>query len=306
MSTRSCIALLLLLSACATTEPALKEPVARGPRRANLQRAVALPWRDEGRCVVQEASHPWPVVVERCFHALDTRRVRFRDTERRCAVASTDAASLETMVGICLLTQPELAVGAVVIIGVVVVAVAIKEELDAYELKGVRPEEVRPVPVTKPLPLELLPKRRPKPEQSPSGEDWPPPAPPKPRERERRPECTAIPVPHLGGDELHNTCADWVPQNAFPGKDVLVNGKNFDALQPATRTLWEIKTDDFAKHSRRSRNFFIDIKLPEIQRERRLAEDCGYNFAVGVRSEAHKAALLEQDRTLKVVVMEWC
>jgi hypothetical protein len=35
------------------------------------------------------------------------------------------------MVGICLLTQPELVVGAVVIIGVAGVAVAIKEELDA-------------------------------------------------------------------------------------------------------------------------------------------------------------------------------
>jgi hypothetical protein len=33
-------------------------------------------------------------------------------------VALADAATLETMVGICLLTQPELVVGAVVIIGV--------------------------------------------------------------------------------------------------------------------------------------------------------------------------------------------
>jgi hypothetical protein len=246
------------------------------------------------------------VVVERCFHALDTGRIRFRDTGRRCAVASTDAASLETMVGICLLAQPELVVGAVVIIGVVVVAVAIKEELDAHELKGVSPEEVRPVPETKPVPLESLPKRRPKPEPSPSGEDWPPPVPPEPSGRERRPECKPIPVPHRGGNNLHNMCADRVPRNGFPGRDVLVNGKNFDALQPATRTLWEVKTDDFDEHSPHSQRFFAKMKLPEIQSEKRLAEACGYEFVVGVRSEAHKAVLNEQDPDLTVVVMDWC
>jgi len=113
-------------------------------------------------------------------------------------------------------------------------------------------------------------------------------------------------VPHLGGDGLHNKCADRVPQNRFPGWDVLVNGKNFDALQLVTRTLWEIKTDDFDKHNRRSQLFLIEVKLPEIRRERRLAEECGYRFVVGVRSEAHKAALEEQEPTLHVVVMDWC
>ena len=41
------------------------------------------------------------------------------------------------------------------------------------------------------------------------------------------------------------------------------HGKNFDALQLATRTLWDVKTDDFDKHSRRSQQFFIEVKLPE-------------------------------------------
>ena len=36
-----------------------------------------------------------------------------------------------------------------------------------------------------------------------------------------------------------------VPNNSFPGGEVFVNGKNFDALQLATRTLWEVKTDNF-------------------------------------------------------------
>nr|WP_177241503.1 DUF6310 domain-containing protein [Stigmatella aurantiaca] len=110
----------------------------------------------------------------------------------------------------------------------------------------------------------------------------------------------------MGGDALHNRCANRVPQNGFSGWDVLVNGKNFDALQPTTRTLWEIKTDDFDKHNRRSQQFLIEVKLPEIRRERRLAEECGYRFSVGVRSETHKAALEEQKPTLDVVVMDWC
>ncbi|MFL5353102.1 DUF6310 domain-containing protein [Archangium sp.] len=220
-------------------------------------------------------------------------------------MASTDVASLETMVGICLLSQPELVVGAVVIIGVVVVAVAIKEELDAYELRGVRPEEVRPESETTPVPMDVA-KRRPKPDQSPSGEDWPPPAPPDPTGRERRPECEPIPVPHLGGNGTHNECADKIPRNSFPGWDVFVNGKNFDALQLTTRTLWDVKTDDFEKQPPRSQKFFVRMKLPELRREARLAEECGYDFVIGVRSATHKNVLFEEEPTLKVVVMDWC
>jgi hypothetical protein len=209
-------------------------------------------------------------------------------------------------VGVCLLVAPELVVGAVILTGVVVAAVAIKEALDAYELREVRPEEVRPVPETKPAPRGPSAKQRPKPEGSPSGEGWPPPVPPEPLEPERRPECEPIPGPPRGGNDLHDKCADKIPNNTFPGSDVLVNGKNFDALQLATRTLWEVKTDDFDKHSSRSQRFFIEMKLPEIRRERRLAEECGYRFVVGVRSEAHKEALLRADPSLDVVVMDWC
>jgi hypothetical protein len=110
----------------------------------------------------------------------------------------------------------------------------------------------------------------------------------------------------LGGNDPHNKCADKIPNNSFPGWDVLVNGKNFDALQLATRTPWDVKTDDFEKQPPRSQTFFVRMKLPEIQRERELAKACGYRFVVGVRSKAHKEALLKADNTLDVVAMDWC
>jgi hypothetical protein len=99
-------------------------------RISNLNKAAALPWTDNGHCVVQEASNDWPVVVERCFAALDSRRIRFQDPERRCAVATADAVTLESLVGICVLSQPEVVVGAVVILGVVVVAAEISAALE--------------------------------------------------------------------------------------------------------------------------------------------------------------------------------
>jgi hypothetical protein len=125
-------------------------------------------------------------------------------------------------------------------------------------------------------------------------------------ERDRRPECKPVPVKHRGGNNDHNKCADKIPFNSFPGWDVRVNGKDYDGLQLIVRTLWDVKTDDFEKHDSRSQDFFIQMKLPEIQREKRLAEACGYDFVVGVRSKAHKIALERADNTLKVVLMDWC
>ena len=48
MGLRACIALLLFVSACATSAPAPKEPATQSPRLANLQRAATLPWTDGG------------------------------------------------------------------------------------------------------------------------------------------------------------------------------------------------------------------------------------------------------------------
>jgi len=303
MRLRACIALLLFLSACATSAPSPRKPVAQNPRLVNLQRAAELPWRDGGRCVVREVSQPWPALVERCFQALDHDRIRFNDPTGRCAVASAGTAALG--IGICVLAAPEIAIGAVIVVGVVVVGVAIKEAMDAYELKGSSPEEVEPVPQTKPAPQEPSANRKPK--SKPSGQDWFPPVPTEPLNRERHPECTPRPVPHLGGDALHNKCADRVPQNGFPGSDVLVNGKRFDALQLLrARVLWEIKTDSFDTYTVVLRRMVIERQVTELLRERDLARACGFDFRVGVRSAAHRAALLQEESTLEIVVMEWC
>jgi hypothetical protein len=94
MRFRASIALLLFVSACATSAPSPEEPVDRDPRLANLQRAVALPWTDGGQCAVHEASQPWPILAERCYQALDQDRIEFHDATGRCAVASAGAAAM--------------------------------------------------------------------------------------------------------------------------------------------------------------------------------------------------------------------
>ncbi|WP_071897619.1 DUF6310 domain-containing protein [Cystobacter ferrugineus] len=328
MRLRACIALLLFVSSCATSAPSPKEPAARDPRLANLQRAAKLPWTDGGRCAVREASEPWPVLAERCYQALDHDRLEFHDITGRCAVASAGAAAVG--LGVCVLAAPEIVVGAVVVAGVVVVGFAIKEALEAYEKKGrpqvrpptlppptlpvpeTRPEpearpvpEVKPVPITKPAPQKPSPTKRPKPE--PKGPDFFPPLdPPETSERDRN-RCEPIPKNyHRGGNKLHNKCADRIPNNINPGGDVFVNGKDFDALQLATRTLWEVKTDNFDTYPPELREFVLVDQLPKLQHERALALACGFDFKVGVRSAAHKAALLAQDITLDIVVMNWC
>ena len=301
MRLQACTALLLSVCSCATSAPGLQAPVGWNPRSANLQRAAALPWMDGGRCVVQEASRPWPVLAERCYPALDHDRVAFHDLTGRCSVASAGAAAMG--LGLCVLAAPEIVMGAVIITGVVVVGFAIQEALDTHAEKRAGPQS-GPVFETTPIPQESSSKKGPKSE--PNGPEIPPMGPGEVVERDRRPECKPVPVKHLGGNAPHNTCADLMPNNSFPGWDVFVNGKNFDALQMATRTLWDVKTDDFDKHSPRSRRFLAQVKYPEIRRERMLAEACGYEFAMGVRSQAHKDALLELDPDLNVVVMDWC
>ncbi|WP_323379073.1 DUF6310 domain-containing protein [Pyxidicoccus xibeiensis] len=118
----------------------------------------------------------------------------------------------------------------------------------------------------------------------------------------RRSECEPIPVPHAGEDAPHNECADKFPPNRYPGMDVLVGGKRFDALQVGVRMLWEIKTHQFDTYSRFLQNQVIRDQVLDLKEERDIAEACGYGFAVGVGSAAHKAALEAQDRLLNVVV----
>jgi hypothetical protein len=138
------------------------------------------------------------------------------------------------------------------------------------------------------------------------GRDWIPPISPDPTER--RPECKPRRASHCGGNDPHNKCADQIPQNSFPGWDVLVNGKHFDALVLATRTLWEVKTDDFDTYSDFLQGQVIRDQVREMLLERDLARACGFDFRVGVRSEAHKEALEDADPELRglIEVMDWC
>src|SRR4051794_29936779 len=308
MLPRTCAALLLLLSACATMGANPGKAVTPDRRISNLQRAATLPWVDDGRCAVREASGEWAVLVERCFHALDRGRIRFRDVTGKCHVAQAGEATMVLEMGLCILAGPEIA-GAVIIIGsAAVVAYAIHEALEAYE-RSSAPERVKPE-VRAPPSSGNQPSanREPVPEPEGGGDVFPP-KPPDVSDPPDRDACIPRPaLSHLGGDELHNFCADNVPGNAFPEVDVLVNGKAFDALQPLTRTLWEIKTDDFDNHSPGLKKIVVGNQVVELRRERRLAQACGFEFRVGVRSAAHKAALERAAEDLKglIVVMDWC
>jgi len=107
-------------------------------RLANLERAARLPWKDEGRCAVQEASGDWATLVERCYDALDRSRIRFVNHKNACPLAQAGAISAENVtrvVGICLLIQPEFAVGAVLVLGTIVVVAAIATEIEAARAK---------------------------------------------------------------------------------------------------------------------------------------------------------------------------
>jgi hypothetical protein len=302
MLLRGWLALLVFLSACTTTNPGAKVQVAPSPRIANLQRAAALPWADGGQCVVREASNEWPVLAERCYQALDHDRVKFRDVTGRCAVASAGAAAVG--VGLCVLLAPEIIVGAIIVTGVVMVAIAIKKEMDANERNASREvgesrsqtqpsSEQEPVATREPSPRGL-------------GRDWFPPDPPGLEPRDRRPECTPRRVPPKGGHPFHNKCADNVPGNAFRGANALVNGKAYDALQPAVRTLWEVKTTAIETYNPFVRERELDKQVVEGRRERDLAAACGYDFIIGVLTEAHRQMLEEAEPDLTVVLMGWC
>jgi hypothetical protein len=151
--------------------------------------------------------------------------------------------------------------------------------------------------------MQQEPEANPAPERSGSNRD-----PPAPVASPHRPECIPHIKPHLGGDPLHNQCADKVPQNGVPGFDALVNGKHFDALQIRAGVLWEIKTDNFDTYTAALQRIVVDNQGPELRRERDLARACGFEFRVGVRSATHKAELESAHPDLRglIVVMDWC
>ncbi|WP_240486812.1 DUF6310 domain-containing protein [Hyalangium minutum] len=208
-------------------------------------------------------------------------------------------------VALCIFASPAVVTGAVIVIGAVVVAAAIQEGIDTYQRNASR-ERAKTKTQTQPSSeQEPVANRDPKPKGL--GRDWLPPISSDPSER---PECRTIPGPPRGGNEPHNECANKVPGNDFPGLNVLITGKStsksFDALVLATRTLWEVKTYNLGHQSPRSRKFLVEVKLPQLREEAKLAKECGYNFVVGVTSAEHKALLQSLEPSLAVVVMDWC
>ncbi|MCP3061982.1 DUF6310 domain-containing protein [Myxococcus sp. K38C18041901] len=289
---------LLLLSACATSAPETRGGTSRNPRLANLQRAASLPWLDEGQCAVREASQPWPVLAERCYQVLDHDRLEFRDTTGRCSVASAGAAAVG--LGLCVLAAPEIIVGTVVVLGVVVVAAAIHDALEAHELRRRHAEEAGDTAGTTQT-IGAAEGHR-KPERDPAEQGSQPPVPPLPVGSSRHPHCEPVPVPRASKDVAHNACADRFPPNRYPGMDVSVNGVRFDALQVGARVLWEIKTHRFDTYNGFIQEQELEKELKQLSKERDTAIECGYDFVVGVSTEAHRDALFKQESTFTVVV----
>ena len=186
--------------------------------------------------------------------------------------------------------------GAVIVIGAVVVAAAIKEAMDAYERNASR-ERAKPKTETRPA-QEPSANRAPKPKGSSTGDIFPPP----PEAKPRSPSCEPIPVRHAGEDDPHNKCADKFPPNRYPGMDVFVGGERFDALQVGVRVLWEIKTHQFDTYPDFIQEREIEKEMEQLTRKRDAAQACGYDFVVGVSTQAHKDALLEVLPGLNVVV----
>ncbi|WP_368668985.1 DUF6310 domain-containing protein [Corallococcus sp. CA053C] len=240
------------------------------------------------------------MLVERCYQALDHDRLEFHDTAGRCSVASAGAGAMG--IGLCVLVAPEIVVGAVIVLGVVVVAVAIKEAMDAHELRHAYPEEAGTSRGTKVASREAEAQRKLKPEPEPAGQDQQPPVPPVLVDRTGRASCEPVPVPHAGGDTPHNQCADKVPPNRYPGMDVLVGGVRFDALQVGVRVLWEIKTHRFDSYNYFIQKREIETELEQIEKEQDAAAACGYGYVIGVSTQAHKDALLAVLPSLKIVV----
>jgi hypothetical protein len=109
-------------------------------------------------------------------------------------------------------------------------------------------------------------------------------------------------VRHAGEDVPHNECADQFPPNRYPGMDVFVGGERFDALQVGVRVLWEIKTHRFDTYPDFVQEREIENEVEQLTKELAAARACGYDFVVGVSTQAHKDALREVLPGLNVVV----
>jgi len=108
--------------------------------------------------------------------------------------------------------------------------------------------------------------------------------------------------PHKGGDGIHDACADAVTDPGLDGCDVLVNGKNFDAFNAATRTLWEVKTTQISTYANDwVRKFEINKQLKNSAEDAETALACGFNYALSV-SDRQNYDLLEKSGKLSQFV----
>lgn len=86
--------------------------------------------------------------------------------------------------------------------------------------------------------------------------------------------------------------------------DVLVGGVSFDALQLGARVLWEIKTHRFDTYPDFIQEQEIEKELMQLRKQRAAAQACGYEYIIGVSTQAHKDALLAIERSLDIVVTD--
>jgi hypothetical protein len=84
--------------------------------------------------------------------------------------------------------------------------------------------------------------------------------------------------------------------------DVFVGGVSFDALQVGVRVLWEIKTHRFDEYPDFIQDREIEKEMKQLNKQRKAAAECGYNFVIGVSTQAHKDALLRKNQALNIVV----
>ena len=104
--------------------------------------------------------------------------------------------------------------------------------------------------------------------------------------------CTVKPVPHIGGDPIHNACADFLPPNDYPGMAARVDGINFDAVSGGGEVLWEIKTNNLAASNAFVQMMILSRMRVELEEEQRTAFQCGYGFSLGAGDPAIIAAML--------------
>jgi len=112
-----------------------------------------------------------------------------------------------------------------------------------------------------------------------------------------QPQVCCIPkqVPHLGGNLVHDRCADLVPPNVYPGYDVKVDGKNFDALSD-DKTLWEAKTDNFDNcRTPFCQYVLLPMRMASYRRQlakyQESAHYCNYSFALAAGDPRLVAAM---------------